>query len=88
MNHANFEQPSEGEAARATSQRTDWNPHLRNEFERPYWSELQAFVRLLVAARVRVLDLLGASGPNTSCFRRRIRCSQHFTGHHFHTLAS
>ena len=45
MNHANFEQPSEGEAARATSQRTDWNPHLRNEFERPYWSELQAFVR-------------------------------------------
>lgn len=24
---------------------TDWNPHLRAEFDQPYWSELQAFVR-------------------------------------------
>lgn len=25
--------------------KTDWNPVLRGEFEKPYWSELQAFVR-------------------------------------------
>ncbi len=25
--------------------RTDWNPILRAEFERPYWSELQTFLR-------------------------------------------
>lgn len=24
---------------------TDWNPHLRSEFDQPYWQELQAFVR-------------------------------------------
>ena len=24
---------------------TDWNPLLRGEFEKPYWQELQAFVR-------------------------------------------
>jgi uracil-DNA glycosylase len=24
---------------------TDWNPHLRAEFDQPYWHELQAFVR-------------------------------------------
>jgi uracil-DNA glycosylase len=24
---------------------TDWNPILRGEFEKPYWNELQAFVR-------------------------------------------
>lgn len=24
--------------------RTDWNPLLRNEFDEPYWAELQAFV--------------------------------------------
>ena len=27
------------------SPRTDWNPVLRPEFEQPYWSELQDFVR-------------------------------------------
>lgn len=25
--------------------RTDWNPLLRDEFDKPYWSELQEFVR-------------------------------------------
>jgi uracil-DNA glycosylase len=25
--------------------RTDWNPLLRGEFDKPYWNELQAFVR-------------------------------------------
>ena len=25
---------------------TDWNPHLRNEFAKPYWNDLQQFVRL------------------------------------------
>ena len=25
--------------------RTDWNPLLRDQFEQPYWKELQAFVR-------------------------------------------
>jgi uracil-DNA glycosylase len=25
--------------------KTDWNPMLRAEFDKPYWSELQAFVR-------------------------------------------
>jgi uracil-DNA glycosylase len=25
--------------------KTDWNPVLRDEFDKPYWSELQAFVR-------------------------------------------
>src|SRR5690606_14391699 len=24
--------------------RTDWNPVLRDQFEQPYWAELQAFV--------------------------------------------
>ena len=24
---------------------TDWNPHLRDEFDKPYWHELQEFVR-------------------------------------------
>lgn len=24
---------------------TDWNPLLRDEFEQPYWTELQRFVR-------------------------------------------
>ena len=24
---------------------TDWNPLLRGEFDKPYWGELQAFVR-------------------------------------------
>ena len=24
---------------------TDWNPLLRGEFEKPYWKELQSFVR-------------------------------------------
>ena len=25
--------------------RTDWNPVLRDEFAKPYWQQLQAFVR-------------------------------------------
>lgn len=24
--------------------RTDWNPHLRSQFDEPYWSELQEFI--------------------------------------------
>src|SRR5512139_1325478 len=27
------------------SVKTDWNPLLRDQFEEPYWRELQAFVR-------------------------------------------
>ena len=30
--------------------RTDWNPLLRSEFDKPYWSELQAFVQAERAA--------------------------------------
>jgi uracil-DNA glycosylase len=29
----------------AGSPKTDWNPLLRDQFEQPYWRELQAFVR-------------------------------------------
>ena len=29
----------------AASTKTDWNPLLRDQFEEPYWRELQAFVR-------------------------------------------
>jgi uracil-DNA glycosylase len=29
----------------AGSSKTDWNPLLRDQFEEPYWRELQAFVR-------------------------------------------
>ena len=25
--------------------KTDWNPVLRGEFDKPYWRDLQAFVR-------------------------------------------
>src|SRR5437879_2096488 len=28
----------------ASGVRTDWNPLLRGEFEKPYWNELQRFV--------------------------------------------
>ncbi|MEZ5309218.1 MAG: hypothetical protein R2735_01220 [Microthrixaceae bacterium] len=27
------------------AQRTDWNPYLRSQFEQPYWSKLQDFIR-------------------------------------------
>jgi len=31
-------------AGRTSDQQTDWNPLLRDEFAKPYWAELQAFI--------------------------------------------
>ena len=32
--------------------KTDWNPLLRDQFEQPYWDDLQAFVAAERAAHV------------------------------------
>ena len=40
---------------------TDWNPLLRGEFDKPYWQELQAFVRSEIVRWRDVVERSGAS---------------------------